>query len=285
MTALTAIQMPAAWTALASAPVAMLAALLAGVLVVSLFALAHALPTLAPRWTLRALGARPLGRLEGTLVRATAERLARAENLPEPAILVVPHPQVNLFVLTDESGRPVIALTEGAVRALGPAETEAAVGAALARAADPRLRRATVAAGVGLAASQVAGLGAISGAEAEGHPFTWPLGTPFVLLGAALSRGLAGPPPGGAADLRGARISGRQEESARLLEHMEFTAHAEPMSISAALSRLALVDPRGEPTPLSLASTFPTPSPCGPRAALLRGTPVTPDGPSCAQAA
>lgn len=273
------------WATLASEPAGMLAALGVGVLVVALFALARALPALASRWICGTLGARPLGRLEAPFLRAAAERLARAEGLREPTLLVVPHPQVNVFVLADVAGLPVIAVTEGALRAFGPEETEAAVGAALARTADPRLGRSTVAAGVGLAASSVAGLGAVSGGEAEAHPFSWLVGTPFVLLGAGLSRSLAGAPPGGAADLRGARISGRPEEYARLLEHMEFTAHAEPMGVSGSLSRLALVDPRGEHAPLSLARLFPAPPPSAPRAALLRGSSLTPDGPSCTQAA
>lgn len=270
---------------LAAEPLGVLAAVAVGALVVTLFALARGLPRMASGWVRQALRARPLGRLEAPYLRATAARLARSEGLREPVLLVVPHPQVNVFVLADESGFPVIALTQGALRSFGPEEAEAAVGAALARTADPRLQRSTVAAGVGLAASAVAGLGAVSGSEAEARPFAWPLGTPFVLLGAALSRSLAGTPPGGGADLRGARISGRAEESARLLEHMEFTAHARPMAVSGSLSRLALVDPRGEHAPLSLARLYPAPPPSAPRAALLRGSSLTPDEPSRAQAA
>lgn len=270
---------------LAAEPWSTLAAVAVGALVVTLFIVARALPRLAPGWVCRALGARPLGRLEAPYLRAITARLAASEGLREPRVLVVPHDQANVFVLVDESGLPAIALTQGALRSFGPEEAEAAVGAALARTADPRLHRSTVAAGVGLAASSVAGLGAVSGGQAEVRPFAWPLGTPFVLLGVALSRSLAGTPPGGSADLRGARISGRTEESARLLEHMEFTAHARPMDVSGSLSRLALVDPRGEHAPLSLSRLYPAPPPSAPRAALLRGHSLTPDGPSCAQAA
>lgn len=250
-----------------------------------LFLGARALPRLAPGWIRKALGARPLARLESPALTAAARRMARAAGVNEPVLLVVPHPQTNVFVFAGPTGAPEVAFTEGALRTLDDAEVEAVVGAALARATHPAFVESTLAAGVGLASSHAAGLGLVSGVEVERSPLVWPVGLPFLLLGSVLSRGLAGPPPGAPADLRGGELSGRCLEIARLLEHMEFTAHAEPMAVSGALARLALVDHRGACAPFSLPGLFHAPPPSAPRTALLRGSSASPRGPSRARAA
>lgn len=271
-------------SALSPIPPGTLLAALTALLAVGLFAAARSLPKRAPGSLLRLLRARPLGRLEAPVLQEAVRRLALAEGGPEPALQVVPHPQANLFVLAGADGTPVLAVTQGALDALAPAELEAAVGAALARAARPDLHRATVATAIGVGASTVAGLGMVPPTIAENRPWTWPLGAPFLIAGALLARAVGGPPPCARADLRGAAISGRALESARLLEHMEFTAHACPMPVPAALARLALVHPRGSLPGGSMASLFPAPEPAAPRAALLRGA-HRPGGPSRARAA
>lgn len=273
----------AAWS-VSDAPWALVAAAAAAGAVALAFTLGSRVPRRAPRWIIRALDAHPLGHLEAPAFRDAVRRMARLFHMREPALHVVPHPQANVFVFAAEDGTPVLAVTEGALSALSPQETEAAVGAALARGARTDLGRSTVAAGLGLAITQAAGLGVISARQAEENPWSWPLGIPFVVLGALVARAIGGPVPCQHADLRGASISGRPEECARLLEHMEFTAHAQPMDLPCALSRLAMVHPRGEPATLSMAGLFPTPQPSAPRAALLRGA-STPGDPSRARAA
>lgn len=273
----------ATWSA-ADVPWALLAAGAAAGLVALAFALASRLPRRAPRWILRALGAHPLGHLEAPAFRDAVRRMARLFHMREPALYVVPHAQANVFVFAAHDGTPVVAVTEGALRALSPAETEAAVGVALARGARADLVRSTVAAGLGLGVTAAAGMGIMPGRMVEEHPWGWPLGIPFILLGALLARNVGGSVPCSHADLRGASISGRSEECARLLEHMEFTAHAEPMAVPSALSRLAMVHPRGEPAALSMAGLFPAPKPSAGRAALLRGV-FPADDPSRAHAA
>lgn len=266
------------------APLGLMAAVLAAGTVALAFALGSRLPRWAPEWILRTLGAHPLGHLEAPAFREAVRRMARLFHMREPALYVVPHAQANLFVFAAQDGTPVVAVTEGALSALSAAETEAAVGAALARGARADLTRSTVAAGLGLGITAAAGLGMVPGRTVEEHPWGWPLGIPFILLGALLARTVGGSVPCSHADLRGASISGRSEECARLLEHMEFTAHAEPMAIPSALSRLAMVHPRGAPAALSMAGLFPAPKPSAARAALLRGV-FPADDPSRARAA
>lgn len=243
------------------------------------------LRTVAPGMIRRALGVRPAGRLEAQTLAGAIRSMSSAAGVPEPEVVVVPHRQVNLFVFAGQGGRPVLAFTEGALTGLGAEEIDAAVGAGLARTADPGLARATTAAGLDLVASSLASLGLVARHEAERTPLLWPLGLPFLLLGAAISRVVAGPPPGARHDLAGAEISGRALHSARLLERMEFTTYAAPLPVSGALARLALVDHRGDALPIGLSGLHPAPPPSAPRAAVLRGSSLTPSGPSRAQAA
>lgn len=265
-------------------PGAVAAALAAAALVAAAFGLGSRLPRWAPRWILRAMDAHPLGHLEAPAFRDTVRRMARLFHVREPALYVVPHPQANLFVFVDHDGVPALVATQGVLDALDPPELEAAVGAALARAGRRDLTRSTVAAGLGLALTSAAGFGMVRGDQAERFPLGWPLGVPLVLLGAALARAVGGPVPCGRTDLRGASVSGRSEECARLLEHMEYTAHVAPMALPAAVSRLGLVHPRGTPGRRGLAGLFPAPQPAALRAALLRGA-FPPGDPSRARAA
>jgi Zn-dependent protease with chaperone function len=249
------------------------------------FFAAGAAPAWATRAVLRALRAQPLSGLEAAAWRETSQRLANARGIETPTLWVVPHPQANVFALSGARGGPLLSITEGALTRLGKPEIEAALGAALARASRPDLARATLAAGVGLVASALAGLGMVEGAQAEDDPVGWPVGVPFLIVGGLLSRGLGRSVPGPEADLEGALLSGRFQVAARLLEHLEVTAYHAPMGVSAALSRLALVDPRGERKPFTLRWIFPAPPPSAPRAALLRSGEKAPGSPDHAQAA
>lgn len=254
---------------------AFVVAVLATLLIVGVLALAQAVPGLASGRILRVLRARPLARLEAPELFEVVDRLCRAGGIRMPAITMIPHDQVNVFAFAAPR-RPVLAPTRGAVDGLSRAELEAAVSAALARLSGPGLTRSTVGAALGAIPTALAGMGVMRCAEIEDSPLSWFPALFLVPFGALLARLVGGPVPGSEADLAGIRLSGRTREGARVLEHMEFTAHVAPMAIPAALARLALVNPRGAPAPLSLVSLFPAPAASAPRAAVLRSAPTGP---------
>lgn len=255
------------------------------ILVLSAFWFAGASPRLAARRVCRALRARPVGTFEAPVWQDILRRQSAARGVSAPEFWVAPHLQVNLFVLADGEGGARIVVTEGALESLEESEAEAALGGALARATRPGLNEATMASAVGLATSTLAGFGMVDGHEAEDYPLGWPLGVPILLAGGAIARSLGGRAPDGGVDLEGASISGHVLMSARLLEHMEFTAHVAPMKVSSAIARLALVDPLGERDPFGIGWIFPAPPPSAPRAARLRANASGPEGPERARAA
>jgi heat shock protein HtpX len=259
--------------------------LCAVILIFSALRLAGTSPRLAARTVCRTLRARPLGTFEAPMWHDVLRRLSVSRSTPAPALWVAPYAQVNLFALADGEGGARIVTTQGALESLGEGEVEAALGGALARARRRDLDRATLASAVGLTASALAGLGMVDGHEAEDHPFGWPLGVPILLAGGAAARTFGGPAPDGRADIEGALISGHALTSARLLEHMEFTAHVAPMKTSSAIARLALVDPLGEREPLAMGWVFPAPPPSATRAAQLRASAPWPESPERVRAA
>jgi hypothetical protein len=266
------------WWAVA-APFGMLA------LVVVAFLVARSAASLSAAGICNDMGARRLGSLEAPTWIEAARHLADRAEAPATSLWVVPGAQVNLFAMADGPDTMRVAVTSGAIEGLSVDEAEAALGMVFARAQRPDFHYSTIAAGVGLAASTLAGFGFIRPEEAEDHPLTWPLGVPLVVAGASLARLVGGRSPGPLTELEGAAISGRARETARLLEQMEFTAQHAPLSMSAALSRLALVDPRGEAERPSLRRLFPSPPSSAQRAALLRSVGPTPDRPERARAA
>jgi len=255
------------------------------VLVLSAFRFAGAAPRLAARTVCRALRARPLGTFENPVWHDTLRRFSASRGISAPELWIAPHAQVNVFVLADGEGGARIVVTQGALESLGGTGGEAALGGALARATRPDLVLSTMASAAGLAASALAGLGMVDGHEAEIHPFGWPLGVPILLAAGATARFLGGSAPGIGTDVEGASISGHALKSARLLEHMEFTAHVAPLKMSSAIARLALVDPLGERGPLAMGWIFPAPPPSAPRAAHLRANAPRPECPERARAA
>ena len=218
----------------------------------------------------RALGAKRLGSLDAPAWNEAARHLAGRADVPSTSLWVIPGSQVNVLAMADGPDAMRVVITSAALESLAAQDAEAALGMIFARAERREFHPSTIAAAVGLAGSTLATFGFIRPEEAEDNPLTWPLGVPLVVAGALMARVIGGPPPGSLTDRNGAAISGRAREAARLLEHMEFTAHHSPLAISAALSRLALVDPRGEPDPLSLRRLFPSPPPSAQRADLLR---------------
>jgi len=221
------------------------------------------------RWILGALGARPMGRLEsGGFIEVTRD-VARRTGAPEPWIELVPHDQSNVFVIS-EGGRPVLAVTRGLLSSLDRDAMEAVAGAALARAADGGNARATRAAALGMGPTAAATLASVSPADAEERGILWFPSLVMVPWGALFARLAGRGLRSEELDVAAMRGVGRAYAGARALEHMEFTAHAAPMRIPAALARLALVNPLGAPPALSLAHLFPLPAPAAARAASLR---------------
>lgn len=222
----------------------------------------------------RAAGARPVEAGELPWLRATVERLASRAELPTPRLYVSPSPQPNAFATGRRPGHAVVAVTEGLLSLLEPAEIEAVLAHELAHVRHRDILLTSVAAAVAMGISAVANLASFGllfgGRDDRDGPsplaviafaLVAPLAAGLLQLALSRSRELD-------ADRAGADLVGDGEPLARALERIDVYAHAVPMTIAPAQAQAWIVNPLARQD--LVARLFSTHPPVAERTARLR---------------
>jgi heat shock protein HtpX len=212
-----------------------------------------------PRALLASLGARELTLAEAPALHATAERLALATGVERPKLYVVPDGHPRALSVGRGAGATGIALTEGLLTLLRPAELEGVLAHELAHARHRDLlveTPAVVAAGWLVEASRIGGF--------------LERALLFVLapVAASIVQVLLSPKRELAADLRAAHTCGSPHPLADALVRIEQAMELVRFQGSPVLEPLYIVNPF---EPVGVAAMFSTHPPVGERVQLLRG--------------
>jgi heat shock protein HtpX len=212
-----------------------------------------------PRALLASLGARELTLAEAPALHATAERLALATGVERPKLYLVPDGHPRALSVGRGAGATGIALTEGLLTLLRPAELEGVLAHELAHARHRDLlveTPAVVAAGWLVEASRIGGF--------------LERALLFVLapVAASIVQVLLSPKRELAADLRAAHACGSPHPLADALVRIEQAMELVRFQGSPVLEPLYIVNPF---EPVGVAAMFSTHPPVGERVQLLRG--------------
>ena len=222
----------------------------------------------------RAAGARPVEPGELPWLRASVERLASRAGVPTPRLYLSPSPQPNAFATGRGPDHAVVAVTEGLLSLLEPAEIEAVLAHELAHVRHRDILLTSVAAAVATGISAVANLasfGLLFGGR-DDHDGPNPLAVIAFALVAPLAAGLLQLALSRSreldADRAGADLLGDGEPLARALERIDVYAHAVPMAIAPAQAQAWIVNPLARQD--LVARLFSTHPPVAERTARLR---------------
>jgi len=211
-----------------------------------------------PRVILASLGARELQLAEAPALHSTAERLAMAARVERPKLYILPDGHPRAFSVGRGAGASGIAVTQGLVGLLSPAELEGVLAHELAHA---RHRDLLVQTPVVLVAGWLVEASRIGGFLERALLFV--LGP----VAASIIQVLLSPKRELAADLRAADICGSPHPLADALVRIEQAMELVRFQASPVTEPLYVVNPF-EPT--GLAAMFSTHPPIGKRVARLR---------------
>jgi heat shock protein HtpX len=211
-----------------------------------------------PRVILASLGARELQLAEAPALHSTAERLAMTAGVERPKLYVIPDGHPRVLSVGRAGGPPGIAVTQGLVGLLSPAELEGVVAHELAHA---RHRDLLVQTPVVLLAGWLVEVSRIGGFLERALLFV--LGP----IAASLVQVLLSPKREFAADARAAEICASPHPLADALVRIEQAMELVRFQASPVTEPLYLVNPF---EPVGLAAMFSTHPPIGERVARLR---------------
>jgi len=201
---------------------------------------------------LKMSGARPLSRAEAPELYAMVERLAGQSDLPMPTLHIIPSEQPNAFATGRNPAHAAVAVTEGILKTLTPAELEGVLAHELAHVQNRDILTTSVAATIAGSISFLATMarwGAMFGGgdDDDGGPgivgllvasIVAPIAALIVQMAISRSRELA-------ADRRGAEMSHHPENLASALKRIEAGTHRVPMRVNPSASPLFIVNPLG----------------------------------------
>ncbi len=228
---------------------------------------------------LRMYGAQEVTPQQAPELYAMVGDLAREAGLPMPKVFVIPQDTPNAFATGRNPSHAVVAVTEGIVRLLSPAELKGVLAHEMTHVRHRDILIQSVAATLGGAIMTLANMFRFAplyvGGEEEqrrGNPLSLML---FVILGPfaamliqmAISRSREY-----LADEGGARLCHDPEPLARALEKLEFANQQMPMLVNPATENMFIVNPLTGGGLMSLFSTHP---PIAERVARLRAMRVT----------
>jgi len=231
------------------------------------------------RIVLRMYGAQEVGPQQAPELHAMVGDLAREAGVPMPKVFVIPQDTPNAFATGRDPSHAVVAVTEGIVRLLSPAELKGVLAHEMTHVRNRDILIQSVAATLGGAIMTLANMFRFAplyvGGEEEqrrGNPLSLML---FVILGPfaamliqmAISRSREY-----LADEGGARLCHDPEPLARALEKLEFANQQMPMLVNPATENMFIVNPLTGGGLMSLFSTHP---PIAERVARLRAMRVT----------
>lgn len=197
------------------------------------------------RIVLRMYKAQVVTEAEAPELYGMVRRLATQARLPMPTVAITPAAQPNAFATGRSPSKAVVAVTQGILQALSPAELEGVIAHELAHIRNRDMLIGTVAAVIAGALSNIPYLLMFGGGrdDEDGHPFARialallaPLGA--VILQMAISRQREFE-----ADRVGAEIAGRPQGLSQALRKLDAIAHQVPMEVPPAAAALAIVNP------------------------------------------
>ena len=172
----------------------------------------------------------------------TLAQISQRAGIVPPRLGVVDADQVNAFAI-DLSNQKYVFVTRGFIDALDDEQAKALLTLQVARIVDGVARRASIAALVSGSLAQVGALRMAGRADSNANPFAMPGATLLAPLGALVYRALVSKDREQIADAQALSWIGQPKALIRAMERAEFTAHALPLSVPAALGGMAVVNP------------------------------------------
>jgi heat shock protein HtpX len=188
------------------------------------------------------------------------QRLAQRAELPMPKVAITPAEQPNAFATGRSPSHAVVAVTEGILRALPPAELEGVIAHELAHIKNRDMLISTVAAVIAGAMANLPYLFMFGGhRDEDAHPLAQVAAVVLAPLGAMILQFAISRQREFEADRVGALIAGSPRGLSSALQKLDAIAHQVPMQVAPAAAALAIVNPlsafgRGA---MSLFSTHP----------------------------
>ncbi|MCL5290214.1 MAG: zinc metalloprotease HtpX [Bacillota bacterium] len=210
-------------------------------------------------------GSYPVSEEEAPELYAMIRRLSQRAGLPMPRIYIQPSPQPNAFATGRNPSHSAVAVTEGLLRLLSPAELEGVMAHELAHIKNRDVLVGTIAAALAGAISMMANVlqwGAIFGMgrndDEEGGSMAGglimaiiaPIIAMIIQMSISRSREYM-------ADTTGAQIAGSPDGLSNALLKLESAAHRVPMAVNPAASHLFIINPLSGASFAKLFSTHP----------------------------
>lgn len=208
-------------------------------------------------------------------------RLSRNAGLPMPKVYVIPQEAPNAFATGRNPEHAVVAVTEGLLRLMAPAEIEGVLAHELGHIKNRDILVGTIAATMAGAVMMLASMarwsaifGGGRGSDEEGGlgglglivmSILAPIGAMIIQMAISRSREYG-------ADASGAAIAGRPDGLAAALEKLEGYSRKRPMQANPSTAHMFIVNPLSGRSLQSLFSTHP---PIAERVSRLRGTPAS----------
>jgi heat shock protein HtpX len=226
------------------------------------------------RIALRASRARPLGEAEAPELHRTVARLAGEAEVPRPRLYLIAAEQPNAFATGRSPRHAAIAVTEGLLAQLTPAEVAGVVAHELAHIRNRDTLVSSIAAMIAGAIAAIANVFQFSllfgGGEEDAGPLgligelvaiiVAPLAAMLLQLGISRQREYL-------ADATAARVLGEGRPLADALERLERGVEAAPLAVNPATAALYIANPLA---PRGLARLFATHPPIAERVRRLR---------------
>jgi heat shock protein HtpX len=231
------------------------------------------------RVVLKMYRAREVDAAQAPQLVATVQRLSRNAGLPMPRVYVIPQDTPNAFATGRNPEHAVVAVTEGLLKLMEPAEIEGVLAHELGHVKNRDILIGTVAATMAGAVMMLASMarwsaifGGGRGSDEEGGlggiglivmSLLAPIGAMIIQMAISRSREYQ-------ADSTGAAIAGRPDGLAAALEKLGAYSRKLPMRANPTTAHMFIVNPLSGRSLQSLCSTHP---PIEERVARLRGTP------------
>jgi heat shock protein HtpX len=231
------------------------------------------------RMVLRMYRAREVDASQAPELVATVQRLSRNAGLPMPRVYVIPQETPNAFATGRNPEHAVVAVTEGLLRLMSPAEIEGVLAHELGHVKNRDILIGTIAATMAGAVMMLASMarwsaifGGGRGSDEEGGlggiglivmSLLAPIGAMIIQMAVSRSREYQ-------ADATGAAIAGRPDGLAAALEKLGAYSKRIPMHANPSTAHMFIVNPLSGRSFRNLFSTHP---PIEERIARLRGTP------------
>jgi heat shock protein HtpX len=229
------------------------------------------------RMVLRMYRAREVDASQAPELVATVQRLSRNAGLPMPRVYIIPQEAPNAFATGRNPDHAVVAVTEGLLRLMAPAEIEGVLAHELGHVKNRDILIGTVAATMAGAVMMLATMarwsaifgggrgddeGGLGGIGLIVMSLLAPIGAMIIQMAVSRSREYQ-------ADATGAAIAGRPDGLAAALEKLGGYSKQLPMQANPSTAHMFIVNPLSGRSFRSLFSTHP---PIEERIARLRGT-------------